>query len=162
MTPLRQQMIATLELRGLSPRTIYCYVDQVARFARHFHRSPADLGRAEVRQYLLHLLHERKASIHTYNQALAALRFLYRFVLERGDVVQDIRSPRAELRLPVVLSLAEVHRFFAAITSFKHRTLLMVAYAARLPSLPPRKFSRVTPTRCATVASASRQTSANG
>ena len=45
MTPLRQQMIATLELRGLSPKSVRLYVDHVARFARHFHRSPAALGR---------------------------------------------------------------------------------------------------------------------
>ena len=34
--------------------------------------------------------------------------------------------------MPVVLSFDEVHRFFAAIPSFKHRTLLMFAYAAGL------------------------------
>ena len=132
MTPLRQQMIATLELRAASPRTIYCYIDQVARFARHYNRSPAELGQAELRKYLLYLLHERKVAMGNYQQALAALRFLYRYVLNRGDVVQDIRSPSPERRLPVVLSPQEVHRFFAAITSYKYRTLLMVAYAAGL------------------------------
>jgi integrase/recombinase XerD len=53
-------------------------------------------------------------------------------VLEQGELVEDIRAPRPERRLPVVLSFEEVHRFFAAIPSFKHRTLLMFAYAAGL------------------------------
>lgn len=132
MTPLRQRMIETLELRGVSPKTVKLYVDCAARFARHFNKSPERLGSEEVRQYLLYLIHERKVAWGTYKQALAALRFLYRWVLNRGDVVQDIRAPRPERRLPVVLSFAEVHRFFAAITSFKHRTLLMFAYAAGL------------------------------
>lgn len=132
MTPLRKRMIETLELRGVSPKTVKLYVDCAARFARHFGRSPEHLGSEEVRQYLLYLIHERKVAWGTYKQALAALRFLYRWVLNRGDVVQDIRAPRPERRLPVVLSFAEVHRFFAAITSFKHRTLLMFAYAAGL------------------------------
>lgn len=71
----------------------------------------------------------------TYKQALSALRFLYRWVLERGEVVQDIRAPRPERRLPVVLSFEEVHRFFAAIPSFKHRTLLMPRLRGRSASV---------------------------
>jgi site-specific recombinase XerD len=132
MTPLRKQMIEALQLRGSSPKTVTLYVNCVARFARHFGKSPAQLGEKELRAYLLYLIHERKVAWGTYTQALAALRFLYRWVLQRGEVVQDIRAPRPERRLPVVLSFEEVHRFFAAIPSFKHRTLLMFAYAAGL------------------------------
>jgi site-specific recombinase XerD len=132
MTPLRKQMIEALELRGSSPKTVRLYVECVARFAWHFGKSPAQLGEKELRTYLLYLLHERKVAWGTYTQALAALRFLYRWVLESGDIVQDIRAPRPERRLPVVLSFEEVHRFFAAIPSFKYRTLLMFVYAAGL------------------------------
>lgn len=132
MTPLRQKMTEALELRGVSPKTLKLYVDCVARFARHYGQSPEKLGRDEVRNYLLYLIHDRKAAWGTYKQALAALRFLYRWVLEQGDLVEDIRAPRPERRLPVVLSFEEVHRFFAALPSFKHRTLLMFAYAAGL------------------------------
>ena len=132
MTPLRQQMIDALELRGCAPKTVKIYVDCIARFARHFNASPEKLGTEEVREYLLYLIHERKVAWSTYKQALAALRFLYRWVLNRGEVVQDIRAPRPQRRLPVVLSFDEVHRFFAGISSFKHRTLLMFAYSAGL------------------------------
>ncbi len=89
MTPLRKQMTETLELRGVSPKTLKLYIDCVARFARHFGKSPEQLGCEEVRTYLLYLIHERKVAWSTYKQALAALRFLYRWVLHRGDVVQD-------------------------------------------------------------------------
>ena len=47
-------------------------------------------------------------------------------------MVQDILSPRPERRLPIVLSLDEVRRLFAAISSFKHRMILMTAYSAGL------------------------------
>ena len=132
MTPLRKRMTEALELRGVSPKTLRLYVDCVARFARYFGKSPEVLGAEEIRTYLLYLIHERKVAWSTYKQAMAALRFLYRSVLNRGEVVQDVRAPRPERRLPVVLSFDEVHRFFAAIPSFKHRTLLMLAYASGL------------------------------
>src|SRR5262245_16793046 len=104
MTPLRKRMIETLELRGVSPKTVKLYVDCTARFARYFGKNPEQLGSEEVRKYLLYLVHERKVAWGTYKQALAALRFLYRWVLNRGDVVQDIRAPRPARRSPVVLS----------------------------------------------------------
>lgn len=132
MTPLRKRMIESLELYGVSPKTVKLYVDCVARFALHFGKSPEKLGAEDVRTYLLYLINERKVASGTYKQALSALRYLYRWVLNRGEVVQDIRSPRPQHKLPVVLSFDEVHRFFAAIPSFKHRTLLMLAYAAGL------------------------------
>lgn len=132
MTALRRRMIEDMQLRNLSPKTIERYVHNVARFAQHFGKSPEQLGPQAVRTYLLHLVQERKVAWGTYNQALAALRFLYRNTLKRGDIVRAIRCPRPERHLPEVLGFAEVQRFFAAVHSFKHRTILMTAYAAGL------------------------------
>jgi hypothetical protein len=61
MTPLRQRLVDDLRLRNYSPRTIEIYVAHVARFAKHFGRSPDTLGPEEMRAYQLHLL-ERKVS----------------------------------------------------------------------------------------------------
>ncbi len=132
MTPLRKRMIEEMGLRNFAPRTVDMYVDNVAKFAKHFGKTPELLGEEHVRQYLVHLVEERKLAWGTYNQALAALRYLYRWVLKRGDVVRDIRGPRRVQHLPVVLSQDEVHRFLAAITSYKHRMILMTAYSAGL------------------------------
>jgi integrase/recombinase XerD len=132
MTPLRNRMIEEMKLRNYAPGTIESYVSHVARFARHFGRSPKMLGSEQVRQYLLYLAEDCKSGWPTYNTALAALRYLYRWVLKHGEVVQDIRAPRRERHLPVVLSLDEVRRFFAAVVSYKHRMVLMTAYSAGL------------------------------
>ena len=51
MTELRQRMIADLRIRNYSPRTVECYTRCVAAFARHFGRSPADLGPDRIRAY---------------------------------------------------------------------------------------------------------------
>jgi hypothetical protein len=60
MTPLRQRMLEELQLRNLSEATIRTYLRLVERFAKHFGKSPAQLGPDHVRRYLLHLLNDRK------------------------------------------------------------------------------------------------------
>ncbi len=101
MTPLGKRMIEEMGLRNFAPKTVELYVDNVAKFAKHFNASPELLGGEHVRQYLVHLVEERKLAWGTYNQSLAALRYLYRWVLKRGDVVRDIRGPRRVRHLPV-------------------------------------------------------------
>lgn len=132
MTPLRKRMIEEMTLRNYTPHTIECYVQAVARFARHFGKSPETLDRTHVRAYLLHMVQTRKVAWGTYNQALAALRYLYRWVLRRGEVVHDFRSPRRVYRLPEVLSTEEVGRFFGEVICYKYRMVLMTAYSAGL------------------------------
>ncbi len=132
MTPLRQRMIEDMRLRNLAPRTIQVYVERVAAFAKHFGKSPDRLGPAEVRSYLLFLIREKHASWSYYNQALCALRFLYRVTLGREWVLEGVVCPKQEKKLPLVLSPSEVAQFFQAVTNLKHRALLMTAYAAGL------------------------------
>ena len=132
MTRLRARMLEDLRVRNYSPKTQRIYVAKVAAFAAHFGRSPAGLGKEEIRTYLLHLRDERKVSWSTFNQTVAALRFLYRWTLGREEVLPHIPYPRGERRLPTVLSVAEVRRFLDSIENVKHRAALTTAYAAGL------------------------------
>jgi integrase/recombinase XerD len=132
MTPLRQRMIEDVNLRNLAPRTVQVYVERVAKFAKHFGKSPDKLDAADVRAYLVYLVHTKRVSWSYYNQALCALRFLYDVTLGKNWIVKSIVCPKQEKKLPVVLSTAEVSQFFQAITNLKHRAILMTAYAAGL------------------------------
>ena len=135
MTPLRQRMIEDMRIRDFSKHTIAAYQSAVYRLAKYYRRSPDQLDREEIRAFLLDLVNQveqRKVSWSYYSQVLCALRFLYRHVLRRGEVVEDIRGPKPQKRLPVVLSVHEVARFLHAVTSLKHRTILMLAYGAGL------------------------------
>jgi integrase/recombinase XerD len=132
MTPLRRRMIEDMRMRNFSKHTIAAYVSAVYRLANHYHRSPDQLNREEIRAFLVDLVEQKQVSWPYYTQILAALRFFFRHVLRRGEVVEDVRGPRPEKRLPVVLSAEEVARFFKAIPSLKHRTILMLAYGAGL------------------------------
>jgi site-specific recombinase XerD len=131
MTPLRQRFIQDLQRRNYAPRTVSCYVAAVARFAAHFGRSPDQLGPEHTRQYQLRLL-GRKVSWSRFNQAVCALRFLYRVTLDRPGVVTQLPFGKKPRALPAVLSPEEVGRLFAAAASPRDRLLLQTAYAAGL------------------------------
>jgi integrase/recombinase XerD len=132
MTPLRQRFQHDLQLRNYRPRTIQTYTEAVARFARHFGRSPEQLGPEEIRTYQLYLLHERHASWSSFNQVVCALRFLYRVTVPRPWAVEQIPYGKKPKSLPAVLSREEVVQLFAAVRLPVYRMLLQTAYAAGL------------------------------
>jgi hypothetical protein len=62
MGKLRDQMEMDMRLKGMSPKTISCYLGCMKSIAVHFRKSPADLSDDEIRGYLHHLIQVRKAS----------------------------------------------------------------------------------------------------
>jgi len=54
MSPLRQQMIAALQLSGKGERTQQAYVREVRLLAQFYHTSPDLISAQELQQYLLH------------------------------------------------------------------------------------------------------------
>jgi len=99
-----------MRTRHLALRTEQAYLQWMRRFvAFHDRKHPRTLGAAEVEQFLTHLAVDRKVSAPTQNQALNALLFLYRNVLEINLPWLDkiTRASRPQRR-PVVLTRAEV------------------------------------------------------
>jgi len=131
MSELRRKMLADLRIRNYAARTQRMYIARVAEFARHYGRSPAVLSARDVLEYLRHLT-ETGVSPSAFRQAIAGLRFLYRFTLDRPGMVPLIPYPRQKRRQPVVLSAGEVARFINALGNLKHRTVAMVLYGAGL------------------------------
>ena len=132
MTPLRQRMLDDMQIRNFSPGTIECYTDHVGRFAQFFGKSPEQLGPDEVRTYQLHLVKERKVGWSSFNQAVCALRFLYRHTLPRDWHVERIPFGKKPKTLPAVLSGEEVHQLFECVKRIKQRTVFLTLYAAGL------------------------------
>jgi len=104
-SPLLQSLQSNLRLQHLSRRTEEAYVYWVERFVRFCGvRHPSELGPAEVRRFLSHLVEERKLSASTQQQALSALLFLYRHVV--GKPLEDLgRLYCSGLRLMECLAL---------------------------------------------------------
>ena len=108
MNTLREQMVADLQLRGLTPKTQRIYLREVSNYAKYFGKSPEELGEKELREYLLYFLNERKLSTGTYRFYYQGLKFLYKHTLKREGIVEKIRCPKRKKTLPVVLDLAEI------------------------------------------------------
>jgi integrase/recombinase XerD len=132
MTPLRQRMLEDMGIRNLAENTQQSYIQQVSAYAKHFHRSPEQLGPEQVRAYQVHLLEDRKLAASSLSVTAAALRFLYKVTLKRAWTPDDIPMPKRPFTLPIVLSPEEVVHFLACVDSLKHRTILTTTYAAGL------------------------------
>lgn len=132
MTPLRQQMIEEMQLRGLAARTQESYLAAVQQLAQYYGKSPAAVSEAELRQYFLYLRTEKQAATSTSNLALCALKFLYHNVLQRPcPVLKQIHWPR-EQKLPVVLSRSEVRRVLGCVQKAYYRVCLTTIYGCGL------------------------------
>ena len=59
------RVLDELERRNYSPNTVRSYLHAVEEFARHFGRSPEQLGPDHVREYQVHLFRDRKLSART-------------------------------------------------------------------------------------------------
>lgn len=128
---LRKKMEADMKIRGLRPATQAEYLRVATRFAGYFMRSPAHMGLAEVREYLLHHIRAGR-STSTQQVYLCALRFLYRVTLERPSELATLVGPRRIQRLPEVLSRDEVAAILRTVRSPRHRAVLMTMYGAGL------------------------------
>ncbi|HJR12800.1 MAG TPA: integron integrase [Rhodanobacteraceae bacterium] len=107
---LLDRMRARIRRLGLSIRTEEAYVNWVRRFIlANGKRHPRELGAREVEAFLTHLAMHGHVSASTQNQALSALLFLYREVLQQElPWMENIRRAKKPERLPVVLSREEV------------------------------------------------------
>jgi integrase len=108
----------------LAPSTEDIYVSWIRRFILfHGKRHPLEMGNAEVTAFLTHLAVEGHVAASTQNQALSALLFLYREVLQQDfGWLKDVVRARKGKRLPVVFSPQEA---VAIIEQLKGRRWLM-------------------------------------
>lgn len=122
-----------LRLKHYSYRTEQQYVAWIRRFILfHGKRHPAVMGGAEVEAFLSHLATQRGVSASTQNQALSALLFLYRGVLniELPWLDNVVRAKRSQ-RVPVVLTKEEVRAVLTHLQG-EHWLIASLLYASGL------------------------------
>jgi integron integrase len=118
----------TMRSRHYSRRTEEAYVMWIKRFIFfHNKRHPASMGGEEVNAFLTWLATEQNVSASTQNQALGALLFLYRYVLEDPlPWLKDVIRASRPVRLPVVLTPEEVRRVMSRLVGPAHLVALLL------------------------------------
>lgn len=105
-----------IRLKNYSYETEKTYVDWIRRFILfHDKRHPGEMGKVEIEAFLTHLAVDKNMVASTQNQALQAILFLYRDVLEQplDFNIQAMRAKRPQ-RLPTVLNKEEVQQVMAS------------------------------------------------
>jgi site-specific recombinase XerD len=122
-----------IRLKHYSIRTERAYIDWIKRFILFHHkRHPASMGASEIRAFRSHLAVEGKVAASTQSQALSAIIFPYREVLDR-DVgwLGKMEWAKKPARLPLVFSRPEVRAVLAHLDG-QHWLMASLPYAAGL------------------------------
>jgi integron integrase len=131
---LMDQVREVLRSHHYAYRTEQTYCQWILRYIYHFggKTHPNTLGTKDVERFLSHLATEGKVSASTQRQALNALAFLYRDVLDKPLVgeIAPVRSKRQK-RPPTVLTQAEAQSLLAAMTG-KHALMAKLLYGSGL------------------------------
>ena len=118
---LLTQLSQAIRSRHYSRSTEATYVHWIKRFIFFHHvRHPQEMAEPEINAFLTHLAVKEHVSASTQNQALCAIIFLYKHVINRkiGDIGEVIRA-RKPVRLPVVMTKAEVKAVLSNLTGDK-------------------------------------------
>ena len=125
-----------IRLKQYSYRTEKTYIQWVRDYILfHNKRHPKEMGMTEINQFITHLVVDRKASASTQNQAISAILFLYRNVLdmELDESKLEFIRPKRGKRVPNVISTAQVKTVIAGMNHpYKLMTQLMYGGGLRL------------------------------
>lgn len=124
---LRRELVS----RKYSYKTVKSYIYYNRDFLNFTGKPPADINSNDIKDYLLYLAEERQSATSTLNQAINALKFYYGTILKR-KFVYEVKRPRKDKKLPVVLGQEEVVKILNSVDNLKHRAILMLVYSAGL------------------------------
>jgi len=108
---LLDQVRNMIRLKHYSIRTEEAYVKWIKRYILfHNKKHPAQMSEKEISAFLTHLAVHKNVSASTQNQALNAILFLYKEILQKepAEIINVVRAKR-KTRLPVVFTKAEVN-----------------------------------------------------
>lgn len=131
---LLDQYRDAIRLKHYSFRTEETYVLRVREYILfHNKRHPKEMGVPEINQYLSYLVSEKSISASTQNQALSAVLFLYRYVLqmELDETKLNQSRPKKSKTAPTVLSKDEAKRVISKLTGV-YQIIAQIMYGGGL------------------------------
>jgi len=117
MNYLREKLLHEMQLRNYSQRTIRSYISSLSGLEKYYDNSPDKITVEQVKKYLHHRVTVEKVSVSTVNITINAYKLLHEDVLKNDYEKIDIKRPKREKKLPVILSRGEINKI---IYHFRH------------------------------------------
>ncbi len=118
-----------LKLRGSSPRTILTYSYFIRKFLQGLNKSPKDATEQDIKNYLASLIDTYSNSSRAL--ATSALRFFFKRIVNKQDLMQNIENPKRQDYIPIVLNKDEVRKLINSVGG-KSRLLIKILYSSGL------------------------------
>lgn len=131
MSKIGEQMRQDLAFAGYAQTTQGAYWEAARLYVAHFRRSPTELGREDLREYV-GVLRSSGIGPSRLKQHFAGLMFLYAKTLGRPEEVSFLSWPKQPRPVPRAISQAEIVALFEAMHAVKYRVIAMVMYGAGL------------------------------
>lgn len=119
-----------LQIKNYAKNSIENYVGQVKCFLEYFQpvaTKPSEINERQIKQWLL----EAK-SINGRKHRLSAVKLFYQLTGKQPLKFKNIEYPRADKKLPIVLSQEEVQKMFSVCENLKHKVIMALLYSCGL------------------------------
>jgi len=134
ISPLRARMIEDMRVRGFSPATQRGYIRGVKMLAAFLGCSPDTATAEDLRTFQRHLA-ATGVTPGVQNMTVSALRFFFRFTVDKPETTRHLVYTHEPRKLPRVLSSEEIGWLLAAASEPKDKAMLSVAYGAGLRAM---------------------------
>ena len=132
LSPILIRFQQDLQLNGLKERTQQSYVRNVRKFSEFLKRDPDSASEDDLRRYLLYIKNDAHWSSSTINVAQQALKRFYTLTCPQSWATLKLVRARGELKLPVVISISEVHTLLKLIEKPSMFCFFTVVYSLGL------------------------------
>jgi site-specific recombinase XerD len=124
------QLSKSIRYKRYSEHTVSSYVAQIEKFLRYFQKEatkPSEISAKQITEYL-----GRMNNHAGHKAALCAIKYFYAEVGHQPRKLDNVKFPKKNYKLPIVLSQEEIQRMFTACQNTKHKVILTLLYATGL------------------------------
>ena len=124
---LRNELIS----RKYSTKTVKSYIGYNIKLLKFTEKTPIEINNEDIINFLAYLAEEKDLSTSSLNITISALKFYYGNILMK-NFIYDLKRPKKDKKLPVVLNKEEISRILSSTENIKHISILMLVYSAGL------------------------------
>ncbi len=121
-----------MEIEHFANSSIRSYLNSIKQLSLYTGKLPNQLQEEDIYEFLFYLVNEKGYSRETVRNYLQGIRYVYKRVYKRNDVIDDIPYSKKTKKLPVILTGKELIKLFNSTKSLKQKLVLQIAYGGAL------------------------------